>query len=72
MTDPLDPRLRHVAKQIAIADHGTIEEQKNALVAEITCMFGDPQKWPMTDADRIEILKRWYTAAVRIRNLERA
>lgn len=49
------------AKGLIYADlksaHGTVEQQKDAIFTTIESSFCDPDMWPLTDADRIKLLK---------------
>lgn len=47
-------------RSILVGDHGTVEDQTKELIDEILQTFQDPDKWPMTDPDRIELLKHLY------------
>jgi hypothetical protein len=46
--------------------------QKNKLVADILGIFDNPVDWPMTDGDRIGLLKHLYRQARKIRDTENA
>lgn len=60
----LDPLVRRrLRKALLLEDHGTPNEQKDALVNEILNCFQDPAKWPLTDTERIELLKMLYGKA---------
>ncbi len=61
-----------IRKALLLQTNGPIDAQKDALVDEIISVFSQPEKWPMTDGDRIALLKRLYSRAVRIRTTERA
>jgi len=59
-----------VKRAILVADHGEPEAQKNGLVEKIIVVFTDPEKWPMTDSERIALLKELYRTAQMIRRIE--
>jgi hypothetical protein len=68
-TPIIDPRIRAA---LIVSNYGTPENQKDVLVTEILDVFTNPQQWPMSDTDRIELLRRWYRSAQRIRETEKA
>jgi hypothetical protein len=53
-------------------EHGDPAEQKNKLVADILGMFDHPNEWPLTDSERIGLLKHLYRQARKIRDTENA
>jgi hypothetical protein len=53
-------------------EHGDPAEQKNNLVDDILGMFNHPNEWPMTDSERIGLLKHLYRQARKIRDTENA
>lgn len=57
---------------IAIASHGTVDEQRAHLVLEIIETFTDPAKWPLTDSDRCAFCRYIYQMARTIKDTERA
>jgi hypothetical protein len=63
---------KHLHKQSLIETHGTVEEQKTSLVDTILATFTDPERWPMTDGDRVVVLKGLYYKARAIRETENA
>ncbi len=52
--------------------NGSPDEQKEELVQTIIRAFGDPDKWPLTDAERITFIKTLYKRCRTIRDTERA
>lgn len=50
--------------------HGTAKSQKDNLVRQILSAFESPDKWPMTDAERCQLLKNLYSAATLLRHAE--
>lgn len=61
----------HLAATLQVENHGTPEEQKEALVNAIMDAFQNPQQWPTTDADRITLLRKLYGMAYEVRRTER-
>lgn len=47
--------------------HGDLETQHNNLVDKICSAFQDPEKWPATDQERIDLLRDIYRAAMVIK-----
>lgn len=52
--------------------HGDPCKQKDGLVNRILNAFESVESWPMTDAERISLLRNLYNDAKRIRQTERA
>lgn len=55
---------------LLIGVHGDVENQKNALVDRIIDTFGIPDRWPLTDVERIELLKDLFRMAQTIKETE--
>lgn len=58
--NPVNPRLREA---LLIERNGTPLKQKDALVQEILSSFQDPSNWPMTDNERVMLLRSFYRKA---------
>lgn len=72
-TENLDAeRSRHLRRALLLENNGAPEKQKDELVNEILLAFGEPEYWPMTDADRCNLLRKWYSMARKIRETETA
>lgn len=67
-----DMAERTLRRAMLIENHGTAEAQKTVLVGAILTAFQDPNKWPMTDGERLELLRRIYRMAQCIRETEQA
>lgn len=65
----VNKRLREA---LLIEDHGTPDAQKTALVDEIINSFQNPEKWPITDSERIALLRSLMRRALTIRRTEDA
>ena len=52
--------------------NGVLAERKDALVTAIIDSFQDPSRWPMTDAERLDLLRSLYRKALCIRSTEAA
>ncbi len=61
---------RKLAKALILEDCGTPEKQKEDLVDAILDIFGTPDRWPLTDAERTDVLKRLFKMATNIRRSE--
>lgn len=57
---------------IMVDDHGTPEEQRINLVNELERHFTDPEKWPLTDEQRISFIKLAYQRVKHLRATEQA
>lgn len=68
---PLDMRLR-MRRSMLLKEYGTPLTQKNALVKDILDCFQDPQKWPLVDHQRVELLRLLYRKAQTIIETEEA
>lgn len=53
-------------------NHGASAAQKEQLVTDILSQFQEPRKWPMTDVERVAVLRNFYSAALLIRETEAA
>lgn len=56
----------------ALLLNGDPETKKDELVSFILKMFGDPNFWPITDNERITVLKDIWGRARKIRDTEEA
>lgn len=67
-----EPRIDHnkIRLNHLVDTYGEPERQKDILVAEILSAFQIPEKWPLTDAERIQLLKRLYQSAKTIEETE--
>jgi len=71
--DCISPELvRNIRRCELLEQYGPPEKQKEELVDNIIETFANPGEWPMTDADRIAVLQRWYKMARTIRQTEAA
>lgn len=61
-----------IRARILVRTNGTPEKQVQDLVQAILESFQDPGKWPMTDKERILLLRRLYEKARRVRQTEDA
>ena len=61
----LDDEIRRTLIQ---AEYGTPAEQKDKLVDDILATCSQPELWPLTDAERVTVLRRWCQMARRIRH----
>lgn len=62
----------HVRSALLVDLNGTAEKQKDELVAEILSSFQRPENWPLTDAERCSLMRRWYHAAQTIQRTSEA
>ncbi len=65
---PEDAKILQKAQLIDL--HGTVEKQKDNLVQHIMDSFTNPRMWPMTDDDRIRLLKTLYNKVLTIKHTE--
>jgi len=65
-------RIRLLRKGLLQSANGTPEHQKNELVDDILKAFSNPEHWPVTDGERVKLLRRLYTRCVKIRDTEEA
>lgn len=54
------------------SDYGDPSYQKDQLVNRILGAFESPDKWPMTDGERVSLLKNLWNDARLIRSTEQA
>ena len=64
--------IRNIRRHELLEHHGEPPVQKERLVDEILSTFQNAEKWPMTDAERIATLQKWYRMAQAIRETEAA
>lgn len=55
---------KHVRHHLLIDQHGSLSEQDRAIRAKILMAFRTPEQWPMTDTERVELLRNLYAMAV--------
>ena len=63
---------RHELRSRLIELNGEPSKQKDELVQEILDVFRNPDRWPIRDEQRIEILRYLYRCAETIRRTETA
>lgn len=56
-----DKRIRH---HLLTEEHGSSAEQDRAIRQKILAAFREPARWPMTDTERVELLRGLYNQAV--------
>lgn len=61
---------KDLRRNLLIESYGSPDKQKNTLVSDILNAFVSPDRWPMTDTERIALIRRWHTQARTIYNTE--
>ncbi len=70
MKDQIPLDVAASVRKSLLLEKGTPEEQRKALVDDVISAFENPNQWPLTDTERIILLRRWCSMAQTIRKTE--